>query len=113
MQIVKTLGWVILGMAQVASMSGKRAPSVALPARPVSSDHDLTDKILGIAGPFQPARLNQKAQFRQYLLFTAGPLPILGELAGSGINQWTNTPPEWGQGWGAYGKRLGSNLAYN
>ena len=24
-----------------------------------------------------------------------------------------NSPKEWGQGWGAFGQRFGSNLAYN
>ena len=32
---------------------------------------------------------------------------------GAGFSQWENTPKEWGQGWGAYGERFGSNLAYN
>ena len=44
---------------------------------------------------------------------TAGPVPIIGEALGSAITQWTDSPPEWGQGWAAYGKRFGSNLAYN
>jgi hypothetical protein len=104
-----------LGMVQVASMSAQQPP-VGAPTEANSNvvkARDWTDRILGIAGPSQPTVLNQKARFQQYLLFTAGPLPILGELAGSGINQWTNTPPEWGQGWEAFGKRVGSNLGYN
>lgn len=40
-------------------------------------------------------------------------MPLLGEAAAAGIGQWHNTPPEWGQGWGAFGERYGSNLAYN
>jgi hypothetical protein len=97
-------------------MSAQQAPAggpsgSAVP--PAVKARDWTDRILGIAGPSQPSRLNQKARFQQYLLFTAGPLPILGELAGSGINQWTNTPHEWGQGWEAFGKRVGSNIGYN
>jgi hypothetical protein len=115
-QIIVTFIWLAVGMTQVASLAAQQPSSgapVSSQASPVAHDRDWTDRILGIAGPSQPTRLNQKARFQQYLLFTAGPLPLLGELAGSGINQWTNTPPEWGQGWGAYGKRLGSNLAYN
>jgi hypothetical protein len=57
--------------------------------------------------------LTEKDRFHQYLLSTGGLVPLLGEAVGSGINQWTNSPPEWGQGWGAYGERFGSNLAYN
>lgn len=79
----------------------------------VVHEPDWIDKVLGIVGPAEPKHLIEKERFQQYLLFVGGPLPLLGEAAGSGINQWTNTPPEWGQGWGAYGKRFGSNLAYN
>jgi hypothetical protein len=108
--------WLPLLLAQAALMSAQEPPRVG-PGPATSSyalrTRDWTDKILGIAGPSQPTTLNQQARFQQYLLFTAGPLPILGEMAGSGINQWTNTPHEWGQGWEAYGKRLGSNLGYN
>ncbi|MFL6465836.1 MAG: hypothetical protein ACJ73N_15685 [Bryobacteraceae bacterium] len=33
---------------------------------------------------------------------------FLGSVISSGISQWNNTPPEWGQGWDAYGARYGS-----
>jgi hypothetical protein len=108
--------WISLLLVPAASMSAQEAPPAAegvSTSVPVARDRDWIDKALGIAGPEQPKHLTQKARFQQYLLFTAGPLPILGEIAGTGINQWTNTPHEWGQGWDAYGKRLGSNLGYN
>jgi len=113
--VVTSIG-LVLGMAQVACFAAEQAPSVEAatpPASPVARNRDWTDRILGIVGPSQPTRLNPKARFQQYVLFTAGPLPIAAEIVGSAINQWTNSPPEWGQGWEAYGKRLGSNLAYN
>lgn len=74
---------------------------------------DLIDKVLGMVGPSEPSHLTQKDRFQLYLLYTGGPLPLLGEAAGAGISQWKNSPPEWGQGWGAFGERYGSNLAYN
>jgi hypothetical protein len=64
-------------------------------------------------GPSEPTHLTEKDRFQLYLVSTAGPVPILGEAAGAAISQWDNKPPEWGQGWGAYGQRFGSNLAYN
>ena len=64
-------------------------------------------------GPSEPSQLTEKKRFHLYLLSTVGPVPVIGEAVGAGFNQWENTPPEWGQGWNAYGKRLGSNLAYN
>jgi len=47
------------------------------------------------------------------MLSMVGPVPLIGEAAGAGLGQWTNSPEEWGQGWDALGKRYWSNLAYN
>lgn len=74
---------------------------------------DLVDKVLGMVGPSEHTKLTEKERFQIYLLSVGGPVPLLGEAFGAGISQWKNTPPEWGQGWGAFGERYGSNLAYN
>ena len=71
------------------------------------------DKIFGMVAPDEPSQLTEKKRFHLYLLSTGGPVPLLGEAIGAGISQWQNTPEEWGQGWSAYGKRVGNNLAYN
>lgn len=73
----------------------------------------VVDKILSMVGPSDPKVLTRKERFEQYLLNTVGPVPLFGEALSAGINQWSNTPGEWGQGWGAYGKRYASNLGYN
>ena len=67
---------------------------------------------MGVVGPDETT-LTERRRFHLYLVATAGPIPILAEAAGAGIGQWENSPKEWGQGWGAYGQRFGSNLAYN
>lgn len=72
------------------------------------------DKVLGMVEAADPdQQLTGKQQFEQYLMSTIGPVPLIGEAAGSAINHWTNTPEEYGQGWGAFGKRYASNLGYN
>ncbi|MBZ5675429.1 MAG: hypothetical protein LAP61_14410 [Acidobacteriia bacterium] len=73
---------------------------------------DVIDKVMGVVGPDE-STLTEQRRFHLYLVATAGPVPILAEAAGAGIGQWENSPKEWGQGWGAYGERFGSNLAYN
>ena len=35
---------------------------------------------------------------------------VIGPALGAGIGQWRDTPPEWGQGAGAYGTRFASGL---
>jgi len=70
-------------------------------------------QIFGLVEPTQRLQLTARDKFHDYLFAMAGPLPILGEAAGAGIRQWEDSPPEWGQGWGAYGHRFISNLGYN
>lgn len=96
--------------------------SLTLPATPIfaqpppaaATEHETTlDKIFGMVAPSEPSQLTEKKRFHLYLLSAGGPIPILGEAIGAGVSQWRNVPPEWGQGWNAYGERFGSNLAYN
>ncbi len=35
---------------------------------------------------------------------------LVGNFVGAAIGQWSNTPSEWGQGWGAYAERYASGL---
>ena len=56
-------------------------------------------------------RPTEKMKLRAYFFDAFGPYPILGAAAIAGVNQAEGTPPEWGQGGEAYGKRFGSNLA--
>ena len=64
--------------------------------------------------PAQPdltyVRPTEKTKLKNYLFDTVGPYPIVGAALVAGINQAESTPPEWGQGAEAYGKRFGSNF---
>jgi hypothetical protein len=77
-----------------------------------AAEKNLIDTVMGVVGPDETT-LTESRRFHLYLMSTVGPVPILAEAAGAGISQWQNSPKEWGQGWGAYGQRFGSNLAYN
>jgi hypothetical protein len=48
---------------------------------------------------------------RKYILGAFGPGAILRAAASGGIDQWKNSPKEWGGGPEAYGDRFGSALA--
>jgi hypothetical protein len=90
------------------------SPVFAQAAPSVPAEHETTiDKIFGMVAPEEPSQLTEAKRFHLYLLSAGGPIPILGEAIGAGVSQWENSPEEWGQGWNAYGKRFGSNLAYN
>lgn len=55
-------------------------------------------------------RPTEKMKLRTYLFDAFGPYPILGAAFVGALNQADKTPPEWGQGAGAFGQRFGSNL---
>jgi hypothetical protein len=98
-------GFVALPLA--AAFADQTVPSAAAP------HEDIIDKVLGMVGPAEPSQLTERKRFQLYVVSTAGPVPLLGEAVGASISQWENSPEEWRQGWGAYGERYGSNLAYN
>ena len=56
-------------------------------------------------------RPTDKTKLRTYLFDAFGPYPIVGAAFVAAVNQAEGTPPEWGQGASAYGRRFGSNLA--
>ncbi len=55
-------------------------------------------------------RPRERAKVRNYLYDAFGPYPIAGAAILGGMNQASKTPPEWGQGAGAYGERVASNF---
>ena len=58
-----------------------------------------------------PLTTGQKFRLATAGVFDWGSYPFNGIL--SGIAQAKNDPKEWGQGWGAYGKRYGASFADN
>jgi hypothetical protein len=47
-------------------------------------------------------------KFTNYLFDAFGPYSIVGSIGAGTIHQATNAPPDWGQGWQAWGARVGS-----
>lgn len=54
-----------------------------------------------------------RERFNRYVKSTVGPTRLAWTAASSGINQWTNSPEEWGQGMKGYGRRFASALGEN
>ena len=55
-------------------------------------------------------RPTEKIKLRYYFFDAFGPYPIAAAAILGGINQAYKTPPEWGEGMGAYGERVGSDF---
>jgi hypothetical protein len=54
-------------------------------------------------------RPTQKTMVINYAFDAFGPYPLAGAAFGAGINQLSNSPPEWNQGAKGYAMRFGSN----
>ena len=99
----------VLALALSNFLHGQTVKST--PGEPAHSD--ILNKVLDLVGPVPAAAPPHKERFGEFVRSTIGPVPLIGEATGAAIEQWMNTPKEWGQGWGAFAQRFGSNLAYN
>ena len=52
-------------------------------------------------------------RFKRYVNNTVGPMRLLRTGAAAGIQQWQDSPEEWGQGAKGYGKRFASGMGRN
>src|SRR5689334_20203767 len=69
-------------------------------------------KGLKLLEPADPAPISARERFKNYVINTVGPLPIVGSSAAAGLQQWRDSPHEWGQGGEGFGTRFGSNMGY-
>jgi hypothetical protein len=67
--------------------------------------------VAGIAQTPEPLNVTGKLAF--HVERTVGPLALVGDAAYAGILQAAAAPTEWGGGAEAYGKRLGSMVAWS
>jgi hypothetical protein len=86
-------------------------PLVSQAQSPVDFNEDL-----GVAVSASSSRIDltytrptERTKGINYLFDAFGPYPIAGAALGAGINQWTNSPPEWNQGLKGYSRRFGSD----
>jgi hypothetical protein len=52
-------------------------------------------------------------RFKRYVKDTVGPMRLVRSAASAGVDQWRDTPEEWGQGAKGYGKRFASGMGRN
>jgi hypothetical protein len=64
--------------------------------------------------PGQPyQRPTEKDKLHGYIFDAFGPYAFISAVTVAGIQQARNRPPDWGQGWGAYGDRVASDFGVN
>ncbi len=99
--IVLFLATVILAIQPLTARSQTLIATVDLPAEPATTT---------ARQPYAAyQRPTHETRVSNYLFDAYGPYPTAVAAFTAGINQWSNAPPEWGQGAEGYGKRFGSN----
>jgi hypothetical protein len=99
----------LLLAAVVLAMAPALSPSQSLPlvADPPGADAGLVSTHVDLAYE----RPTQATKLRNYVFDAYRPYPIVGAAMAAGMNQLSNTPPEWRQGAGGFSKRMGSDFA--
>jgi hypothetical protein len=95
--------------ARTQGPAGNAASGTSASVQPQDSEPTPAAKHVtpGSTGYVKPT---QKQKFRNYLFDSFGPYPWLTTISASGIQQWEKKPPEWGEGWDAYGVRVASGF---
>ena len=110
---VMRTGYLFLALNLALAAFGQSSNTAARVEPEEVRSQGVWNRVLLWIEPAPSAEAGRPERVSEFLMSTVGPIPLFGEAAGAGIGQWANWPKEWGQGWGAFGKRFGSNLAYN
>lgn len=110
--IAEFSGLAILRITLVVIALLTALPAIAI-AQSVAAEEDSSSRItapLSIKPDLTYIRPTSGTKARTYVFDVLGPYPIAGSAVAAGINQWTNSPPEWNQGAKGYGRRFASNF---
>ena len=97
----------ICAQAPAGAGASQSSDPHALPSNPTPQDKTHGQR------RYTYERPSEETKQRNYLFDAFGPYPIAGSIIVAGINQANNTPPEWGGGAEAFGKRVVSNYGIN
>jgi hypothetical protein len=97
---------VLVAAVPAAIMVPARSQSIVSSADPSATSRTATAGTLDLSY----VRPTEGTKARNYAFDAFGPYPIAVAGVSAGIDQWTTSPPEWGQGAQGYGKRFGSDF---
>ena len=104
----RTLGAFFLILAFIVSANSQETT----PTTPQTTD--TTTQATPVASPTPEYVFPDKGQrFKRYVNSTIGPFRLGRTAVSAGIDQWSDSPEEWGQGMKGYGKRYASGLGRN
>lgn len=108
-RVWRTCGVVVIAITAVVGVNGQDVTTEQTTA-PVVVDNKTTTTSQTTPDFVFPTA---EERFKRYLKDTVGPMRLLRTGAAAGIQQWQDSPEEWGQGMKGYGKRYASGFGRN
>ena len=96
--VCRTIGVLVIAVAAVVGVNGQDTTTSQTTSQTTTQDY-----------VFPTA----DERFKRYVKDTVGPMRLLRTGATAGIQQWQDSPEEWGQGMKGYGKRFASGMGKN
>lgn len=97
----------VLVTAALAAIPVLANSQAVLPSGDPSATSAITTPVKPDLTYFRPT---ERTKVSNYAFDAFGPYPLVGAGVAAGVNQWSNAPPEWGQGATGFGKRFGSDF---
>lgn len=105
---------VSLMVAFFAHTHAQEPESSPEPARPTGETVGTATTIKPKSDPYDTFVFpTHRERFDRYLKDTVGPFRLTRSAVAAGLDQWRDTPEEWGQGMKGFGKRYASSLGRN
>ena len=107
--------WVVLllAIASLAVPLRSKAQSLAGaedPPKATTESSGTTSSTLPTLPDPTYTRPTEKTKLQNYFFDAYGPYPLVSAAVAAGIDQYDNSPPEWGKGAEGYGRRFGSDF---
>ena len=96
----RTCGALVIATAAVVGVNGQTTTTQTTTTQTTTTQTTTPDYVFPTADE----------RFKRYVKDTVGPWRLLRTGAAAGIQQWRDSPEEWGQGMKGYGKRFASGL---
>jgi hypothetical protein len=103
----RTIGMLMITVAAAFSVCSQE------PTKPQTTDPVVAGKQKGDQATSAYVFPSERVRFKRYVKNTIGPFRLARTAFSAGIDQWSDSPEEWGQGAQGYGKRFASGMGRN
>lgn len=111
-----TIGLLVLSAIVSCSVRAQQpeAEPVSGKAKETNAKTDTADVVKPDPDPYKTYVFpTHRERFDRYVKDTVGPLSLTRSAVSAGLDQWRDTPEEWGQGMKGYGRRYASRFGRN